>query len=148
MGSPAPRRIVAILVVALIVAGCAGAGGGQGVTVENSFARPSPSEGGNGGAFMTIVNSNEAPDRLISAQSAASKAVELHETTEEDGVMKMRPVPGGFEIPAKGRLELEPGGKHLMLIGLTAPLTAGQEIEITLVFEKAGALTVKVPIKQ
>ncbi len=97
---------------------------------------------------MTIINSGGAVDRLISAKSAASKSVELHETTEEGGVMKMRPVPGGFEIPANDRLELKPGGKHLMLIDLTAPLTVGQQIEIILNFDRAGAITLKVPVQE
>lgn len=137
-----------ILVVVLLGAGCAAPGAGQALIVENPFARPSPSEGGNGGAFMTIVNAGRNSDRLVSATSAAAQTVELHETTEEGGVMKMRPVPGGFEVPANGRLELKPGGKHVMLIGIVAPLVADQEIEVTLNFEKAGAITVKVPVQQ
>ena len=140
--------IAALLVIILLGSGCAARSGAQAIRVENPFARPSPSEGGNGGAFMTIVNAGGMADRLISAQSTASEKVELHETTEEGGVMKMRPVPDGFEIPANGRLELKPGGKHVMLIGLIAPLSAGQTVEITLNFEKAGDITVKVPVKQ
>jgi copper(I)-binding protein len=142
------RVTIVLLVVVLTVSGCAARGAAPAITVENPFSRPSPSTGGNGGAFMTILNSSAISDRLVSVTSAASNVAELHETTEEDGVMKMRPMPEGFEIPAKGRLELKPGGKHVMLIGLTAPLIAGQEIEITLNFEKAGAIRVKVPVTQ
>lgn len=145
--SASPGR-VAILVILMLATGCAAPSAAPVVTVENPFARPSPSEGGNGGAFMTIVNAGAAADRLISAQSDASKTVELHETTEEGGVMKMRPVPGGFEVPANSRLELKPGGKHVMLIGLAAPLVAGQTIEITLNFEKSGAIKLAVPVRQ
>jgi len=97
---------------------------------------------------MTIINAGGTADRLVSGQSSASKTMELHETTEEGGVMKMRPVPGGFEVPANGRLELKPGGKHVMLIGLTAPLVAGQTLEITLNFEKSGAIQVEVPVRK
>ena len=93
-----------ILVVVLLGAGCAAPGAGQALTVENPFVRPFPSEGGNGGAFMTIINAGRSSDRLISATSAAAQTVELHETTEEGGVMKMRPVPGRIEVPANGRL--------------------------------------------
>lgn len=139
---------VAILMVLVLAVGCGAPNAAPAVTVENPFARPSPSEGGNGGAFMTIVNARGTADRLVSGQSSAAKTVELHETTEEGGVMKMRPVPGGFEIPANGRLELKPGGKHVMLIGLTAPLVAGQTIEITLNFEKSGAMKFEVPVRQ
>lgn len=142
------NRGVVILTVLLLAVGCGVPNSTPVITVEDPFARPSPSEGGNGGAFMTIVNAAGTADRLISAQSPASKTVELHETTEVDGVMKMRPVPGGFEVPANGRLELKPGGKHVMLIGLTAPLAAGKTIEITLNFEKSGAIKVQVPVRQ
>ena len=140
--------IVAILVALVLAAGCATPSAAPAVTVENPFARPSPSEGGNGGAFMTIVNAGATADRLVSAQSSASKTVELHETTDEGGVMKMRPVPGGFEVPANDRLELKPGGKHVMLIGLTAPLVAGQTVEITLNFEKSGLIKLAAPVRQ
>lgn len=139
---------VAILMVLLLAAGCGAPTTSPAITVESPFARPSPAEGGNGGAFMTIVNAGGTADRLVSGQSSAAKSVELHETTEEDGIMKMRPVPGGFEIPANGRLELKPGGKHVMLIGLTAALAAGQTVEITLNFEKSGAIKLEVPVRQ
>lgn len=138
----------AILMVLVLAAGCGAPGAAPAISVENPFARPSPSEGGNGGAFMTIVNTGATADRLVSAQSGASKSVELHETTEEGGIMKMRPVPGGFEVPANGRLELKPGGKHVMLIGLTAPLVTGQTVEITLNFEKSDPIKLAAPVRQ
>ncbi len=144
--------IVAVLLL-LLAAGCAplpaatSPAAAPGITVDGAFARPSPSEGGNGGAFMTITNNSGAPDRLIGASSPAAKMVEIHETIDDNGVMKMRPVAGGFEVPAGGKLELKPGGKHVMLMGLTAPLTEGGEVEITLKFEKAGEVTVKAPVK-
>lgn len=148
--------IVAIILL-LALAGCAplppaqtpaaSAAPGGGMTVEGAFARPSPGEGGNGGVFLTIANQSAAADRLIGASSPAAKMVEIHETIDDNGVMKMRPVTGGFEIPAGGRLELLPGGKHIMLMGLTTPLKEGDEVEVTLTFEKAGAITVKAPVK-
>ena len=118
-----------------------------GLAVENAFARPAPS-GGNGGAFLTIVNSGSTADRLVAARSSAAPSTELHETIDDNGVMKMRPVPGGFEVPANGQLELKPGGKHLMFVNLTSPLTAGSEVAITLVFDKAGEITIKAPIRE
>jgi copper(I)-binding protein len=144
--------IVAVLLL-LATAGCAplpaatSPAAGPGITIDGAFARPSPSEGGTGGMFMTITNNTGAADRLVGGASTLAKAIEIHETIDDNGVMKMRPVPGGFEIPAGGKLELKPGGKHVMLIGLTAPLVEGQEVEVTLNFEKAGAITVKAPVK-
>ncbi len=95
---------------------------------------------------MTVLNGSDTPDRLIGARTSVAQTVELHETYDDNGVMKMRPVAGGFEVPAKGRLELKPGGKHMMFIDLGSPLENGKEIELTLVFEKAGEITVKAPI--
>jgi len=138
------------VIAASTLAGCAsGLAPGApsaGLTVVDAFARPAPS-GGNGGAFLTVVNAGSSADRLIAARSAVAPNVELHETIDDNGTMKMRPVPAGFEIPARGRLELKPGGKHVMFIGLTSPLVDGEEVEITLVFEKAGEITVKAPVR-
>ena len=144
--------VVALLLL-VMAAGCAplpaatGPAAAPVMTVSGAFARPSPNEGGTGGAFMTITNNSGAADRLLGATTPAAKMVEIHETIDDNGVMKMRPVTGGFEIPAGGKLELLPGGKHIMLMGLTTPLKEGDEVEVTLTFEKAGAITVKAPVK-
>lgn len=139
-----------VLIIAGLAAGCTAipaAAPHAGLTIEGPFARPAPGSG-QGGAFLTVVNAGSNADRLIAARSPVAPVTELHETIDDNGVMKMRPVPGGFEVPAGGRLELKPGGKHLMFVGLTTPLTAGSEIEITLVFEKAGEIAVKAPVQQ
>lgn len=152
------RQATAVVIVLLIglaaLAACnaAGAPGAAnanpaGLSIQDAFARPAPA-GGMGGAFLTVVNTGSAPDRLVSARSPIAQTVETHETIDDNGVMKMRPVAGGFEVPANGKLELKPGGKHLMFVGLTSPLTAGSDVEITLVFEKAGEKTLKVPVRQ
>ena len=112
-----------------------------------SFVRASPAGAQTGGAFATIVNNGQATDRLVTASSPAAETVELHETVDENGVMKMVHHPEGWEIPSGGTLELKPGGKHIMLIDLTAPLEAGKKIQMTLNFEKAGAKTIEVPVK-
>jgi hypothetical protein len=134
-----------LCVAVLLMSACAAAAGG--VAIKDPFARASPAAAETGGAFMTIINNGKAADRLISGSSPAAKAVELHETVDENGVMKMVAHPEGWEIPAGGTLELKPGGKHIMLIGLTAPLEAGKTIQITLNFEKAGAKTIEIPVK-
>lgn len=116
------------------------------ITVSNVRARPAPLEGGNGAAFMVVLNGTEMPVRLISAASDVAAAVELHETFNEEGVMKMVPQPEGFEVPAGGSVELKPGGKHVMLIGLAAPLAAGQAFSLTLNFDDGSALDLSVPV--
>lgn len=101
--------------------------------------------GGAGAAFMTIVNSGTTADRLVKASSPVAQVTELHTHLHEDGVMRMRAVPT-IEIPAKADTRLAPGGLHVMLIGLKAPLTEGETVPVTLSFEHAGELTVTVPV--
>ena len=116
------------------------------VTVVDARARATPPMAEAGGAFLTVLNGLDKPIRLVSAEAQVSKAVELHETKEEGGVMKMIPQPDGFEIPAGGTLMLMPGGKHVMLIGLEQPLTAGEQFTMTLNFEGAESIELQVPI--
>ncbi|MFM2105038.1 MAG: hypothetical protein RL338_70 [Chloroflexota bacterium] len=144
-----PRLVPAgafALVVALaipLVAGCAG-----GPTVGDPWVRLPMNAEGPTGAFLTISNPGSTADALLSASSPAAAAVEIHETSMgADGMMGMTPV-DRIGIPAGGTVELAPGGFHLMLIGLTAPLAAGDEVELTLVFEQAGEITVTAEVRE
>jgi periplasmic copper chaperone A len=138
-------QLAALVGVALVVlSACAS---GRGITISDPMARPSPLEGGTGGAFMAIRNNGGQADRLRSASSPVARAIELHETIDDNGVMRMVPQPDGWEIGPGGELLLKPGGKHLMLFDLARPLQAGETIEITLNFDKAGAVKVQVPVK-
>ena len=116
------------------------------LTVVNVRARPAPLEGGNGAAFLTVLNGLDKAVRLASVSGTAAGAIELHETVNDNGVMKMEPHPEGFEIPAGGALELKPGGKHVMLLGLTKPLAVGDSIDLTLNFEGGDPITLTVPV--
>jgi copper(I)-binding protein len=73
----------------------------------------------------------------VAASSPAAAKVELHVHVNDNGVMRMREVPG-YDIPAKGSFELKPGGAHLMFMNLKAPLKEGTKVPVTLKFEKAG----------
>jgi len=140
------------------------------VTVTGAWARTSPMSAENGAAYMVITSSTD--DRLIAASLDASlvEKVEIHETVmvETSGsdmttgtgmtattgmtgdtaapAMEMRPV-DAIELPAGTAVELKPGGYHVMLLGLTAPLVLGQELALTLTFENAGTLAVTVPVR-
>ena len=120
---------------------------GHGIVVADPMARPSPLEGGTGGAFMTIRNGTGQTDRLRSAASPAARVVELHETVDDNGMMRMVPQPEGWEIEPGGQLELKPGAKHIMLVDLVRPLEPGTTIEIALNFDRAGSIKVQVPVK-
>ena len=93
---------------------------------------------GTGAGFLTIRNAGSQEDRLVSASSPAARTVELHTHIRDGEVMRMRPVAGGIVVPAGQTVTLQPGGLHVMLIGLTEALRQGGEVPLTLRFEKAG----------
>lgn len=97
--------------------------------------------------YMTIHNTGSEADRLIKAQSDAAQVVEIHTMEEKDGVMTMHPV-DGIDVPANGDAELKPGGFHVMLIGLTRDLTIGEQVTVTLTFEKAGDVTLQADVRE
>jgi copper(I)-binding protein len=109
-------------------------------------ARPAPLEGGNGAAYLTVRNGLDTAIRFSSASGDVAGAIELHETIDDNGVMKMEPHPEGFEIPPGSVLELKPGGKHVMLLGLGKPLAVGDTFELALNFEGGEPITVTVPV--
>lgn len=119
------------------------------LSVTDAWARPTLGEGRNTAAYMTIANAGAEDDILRSARAEKAKAVELHQTTKTDaGVMQMRKVEAGLAVPAGASLRLEPGGTHLMVLGLESPLAAGAKLILTLEFAKAGAVEVSVPVSQ
>ncbi|MFY9240464.1 MAG: copper chaperone PCu(A)C [Roseovarius sp.] len=117
------------------------------IKVMDAYARSASPGAVTGAAFMHVTNTGAAEDRLIAVASPAAEKVELH-THEEDanGVMRMLHVEEGFALPAGETLILERGGKHVMLIGLTAPLAQGEMVPITLTFEQAGDIEIAVPV--
>lgn len=118
------------------------------LVVEDMWARQSPMAEGNGAAYLIIKNNGGEADALIDAAADISDVIELHETTMENEVMRMRPVAGQrIEIPAKGEVELKPGGLHIMFIGLNQQLTPGDSFDLTLEFEKAGKKSVSVEVR-
>lgn len=96
-----------------------------------------------GGGYMKITNTGTAPDRLIGGSSAIAGHVEIHEMAMTNGVMIMREVKGGIEIPAGATVELKPGGYHVMFMDLTGQIKEGEKVKGTLKFEKAGSIDVE-----
>lgn len=117
------------------------------IEVKDAYARSSGPMAMAGAAFMEIVNTGDEDDQLIAVSVGVAKKVELHtHIAGDDGVMKMREVDGGFTIPAGGSHMLKRGGDHVMFMGLTESFDQGKVIPVTLVFEKAGEVTVEVPV--
>lgn len=99
-----------------------------------------------GGGYVTIANNGDTDDALIDVKAGFPK-VQIHESYEEDGVHKMQHVEA-IAIPAGETVELAPGGYHVMFMGLSEPFTVGQEVPVTLVFEKAGEVEVMFTIEE
>ncbi len=114
--------------------------------VTGPWARLQPPSAEMSAAFLVIENAGTESEALVGASCACARAVELHVMQDIDGKMTMRPVER-FEIPAGGRFELRPGGPHLMLIGLTSPLSTERPLELRLRFERAGEQTIVVPVR-
>lgn len=105
-------------------------------------------ESGMTAAFGVLENTSDQDVTVISATSTAASAVELHETVVGgDGSMTMREREGGFPLPSLGTFALEPGGSHLMLMGLTRPLRAGDELEITIELSNGETHDLRLPVK-
>lgn len=117
------------------------------IMVQDPYARSSTMMSNSGAAFMTLMNHSDEDDRLIAAHSDVAERVELHTHKEDaNGVMKMMEVEEGFTVPAGGMHALARGGDHVMFLGLTRPLEQGDIVSLTLTFEKAGDITVEVPV--
>lgn len=118
----------------------------EAIAVRDAWARVGMS-GDNSAAYMYITNTG-GEDTLLSAQSAVAKSVELHTVIKGDnGMMQMRPVDGGVNVPAQGNQTLKPGSYHIMLIGLNNDLKKGDTFEVELTFAKTGTFPVTVEVR-
>ena len=114
------------------------------LVVESPWARESVTR--TGAAYLTVRNGGDQDDRLIGVASEVADQAALHASVMQDGVMRMRPV-DAVEVPAHGEAVLAPGGLHVMLVGLKAPLEEGGSFALTLVFEDAGEVEVVTTIE-
>ncbi|KUM28660.1 hypothetical protein AU467_10875 [Mesorhizobium loti] len=117
------------------------------LVIGHPWSRATPPGAKVAGGYFTVTNKGNAPDRLLSISSEISDKAELHEMGVKDGVMTMRPVTGGLEIPAGGKVELKPGAYHLMFFGLKRQPKQGEKFPATLTFEKAGSVTVEFAVE-
>lgn len=108
--------------------------------IEGAFARATLPGAPVGGGYLTITNSGAEADRLLEVSSDVSAAVQLHQMTVVDGMMKMEHLPEGIEIPAGGAVKLAPGGMHIMFMGLKEGFVEGAVVPVAMTFEKAGTV--------
>jgi copper(I)-binding protein len=137
--------MLATLAVALAI-GFSHAQSSSSISIEKPFSRATPGGSKVGVGYMTITNKGPTADRLVSASSPAAGKIEIHEMKMQDGIMKMREIPGGLPIEAGKTAALAPGGNHLMLVELKAPLKQGDKVPVTLNFEKAGKVDVTLDV--
>ncbi|MFS6616940.1 copper chaperone PCu(A)C [Microbacterium aurugineum] len=150
-----PRLAAVIAVSLLALTGCAPEKptsepttrpAGDTVTIEDAWVKSA--EEGMSAGFGTLANSGDDDVTVVSVTSEASPMIELHETVEnEAGEMVMREKAGGFVIPAGGTLALEPGANHIMLMDLSAPLTAGNDVTFTVTFSDDSTYEFTAPVK-
>jgi copper(I)-binding protein len=116
---------------------------GGSIVVEQPWIRATPAGAKVAGGYMTIVNNGREADRLVGGSMPRSGRVEVHESSTEQGVMKMREIAGGLEIKPGQKVQLKPGGIHVMFMDLNAPLKSGETLKGELRFEKAGTMEVE-----
>ncbi len=134
--------VVAVVGVWLLTA-C----GAQGLQVKDAWARSTPPGAEQAAVYLTIVNATEEEDALVGVSTEMAAEAALHRSvTSDSGTMGMVQVQQ-VVVPASGTVVLAPGGLHVMLMGLKAPLQAGQDFTLTLHFVRAGEVTVRVEVR-
>jgi copper(I)-binding protein len=149
-------KVTFSLLMVIALTGCGGQpSSSTGLTVTGVWARTSPAMATAGAIYMNIANGGASDDALLSASVDTSVAatVQIHETVPVGSamgsapMMEMRPV-DRISIPAGQSVALAPGGYHVMLLDLAAPLELGRQIAVTLTFERAGAMTVTATVRE
>ena len=136
-------RSIALFLSVCVLAACTPK---QGLTLQSAWARPGLT-GGNSAVYFEIQNPFAEEDLLLKAECTAAASTELHMSMmDASGNMMMQPQEN-VPIPAQGQVSFKPGGLHVMLIGLTQDLNAGDTLALTLTFQNAGTLQLEVPIK-
>ena len=119
------------------------------LNIGHPWVRATPKGAAVAGGYLKITNKGKEADRLIGGSAAFAGRVEIHEMSEESGVMKMRHLPKGIEIKPGETVELKPGAVHVMFMDLKVPLVKDQKPRPkgTLVFEKAGTVEVEYAVE-
>lgn len=113
------------------------------LTIRDPWSRATPSGAQVAGGYMTVINNGAVLDRLIRGTAAMAGGFQVHQMTERDGVMTMRPLPSGLEIKPGESVMLKPGGLHVMFTGLKVRPKQGERFKGTLTFERAGSVEVE-----
>lgn len=117
------------------------------IKIGHPWARPTPRGAKTGAVYLSLQNTGSEADNLVSVNSPAAGKTQIHKTSNERGVMKMRPAEG-VELAPGTTVEFKPGGYHIMLLDLKQTLVEGQTVPLTLTFAKAGTIQVDVRVEK
>jgi periplasmic copper chaperone A len=142
------RRFAIALALSILFAApaCAAEVKAGDLVITQAWSRATPNGAKIGGGYLTIENKGTAADRLIGGSAEIAGKVEVHEMAMNNGVMTMRPLDKGLAIEPGKTVKLAPGGYHLMMFDLKAPLKQGDKVPVTLEFEKAGKVTLSLDV--
>lgn len=115
------------------------------VTVDGAYVREVPPMVRNSAAFMTLSNSGDTEAALVAVHSTAADTIELHTHLNDNGVMRMRQIPE-IAVAAGASTKLQPGGLHIMLLGLTESLQQGQTVSLELEFADGSRTRIEAPV--
>ncbi|MBX7248144.1 MAG: copper chaperone PCu(A)C [Caulobacteraceae bacterium] len=138
------RTLPAALLLAALSA-CAPGGRPAAVAVSDAWCRPTLGQSTTGACYVTLKASGA--DQLLAVETPAATDAQIHSMSMEGGVMRMAPLPEGLPLPAGESVQLQPGGDHLMLVGLVRPLSVGDRAALTLKFRNAPPVTVQASVR-
>lgn len=133
----------AVITTVLACAWLGACGHSEAVNVNDPWANATPVGASVAAVYLELTASN--PDTLVAASTTVADHIEMHASSEENGMMKMRPL-APLELKAGQPFSFAPGGAHFMLMDLRQPLVAGMSFPMTLEFQRAGAVTVQVQV--
>lgn len=113
------------------------------IVIESPWTRATPRGATVSGGYLAIMNRGSTDDRLLGGTLDEAKVVQIHNMAIEGGVARMREVTNGIGLKPGATLKFEPGGSHLMFVGLARPLQAGEKLKGALRFERAGSVPIE-----
>ena len=143
------NRLLAVLMLCLVSTGIAAHEYSLGeLKIDHPWTRATPGGATTAAGYARITNTGGQADRLLGGSFTRAERVEVHEMSMQDNVMRMRRLADGLEILPGETVELKPGSFHLMMIGLSEPVSQGERIRGTLIFERAGTVDVEFTVDE
>ena len=137
------RILVLVLAMSFLLSACSTE---SGIEVREAWARPA-AQGENGVIYFVIHNDAREADELTGISSDVAEAIEVHESIMDGDVMQMHQLES-VPLPADAEIAFEPGGLHVMLVGIKNDLEIGDQVEITLHFKNSADITLLVPVQE